>query len=403
VSEAARDLRQIRRTVQIEAAAWGILTAVNNAFIIPLLVSRGAGPLALGIYSSGANLFGFGSGWAGPRLAARIGSVSRATLLCLTASRLVFLGIPISMIATDVDRVSLLVGLILLWALGEGLALPLWTAFLTGLVKPEERGRWLALRATAATAASACLMIAITVLFQMTSKEAMLPAAYALAAVAGLLSLWQLRRLFRMATPPPLPVPRSVRALPADAETRRFLAGVVSFWFGASLIGPVLTPYIIRELHAPTSFFALLAVVSAATGVVVQRHWGRLGDHRGARRVLLWGGLGAGLVPAIWAVVPVYWLGFAIEVLASGCWAGHTMGLTLRAVELAKKESDRPNLLALTSLAQGVGAFASPLLASLLVGLIGTIPILLLSSVIRIGATLALASAPGSSGHRAAQ
>lgn len=173
------------------------------------------------------------------------------------------------------------------------------------------------------------------------------------------------------------------------------MKGIVSFWFGAGLIWPVLPPYIINELHAPTAYFAIVAVLSAATGVVVQRIWGRMGDEKGAQRILLIGGIGAGIVPTLWALLPVYWLGFAVEIVASSCWPGHMMGLTLRSVELAEHDAERPNLLAWTSLGQGAGSFLSPLIASVLVGFVGTIPLLVASSVIRIGATFEIATPPG--------
>lgn len=382
--------------VQTEAGAWGILSAVNNAFVSPLLISRGAGSVALGIYNSGANVFGFGSGWVGPRLAARIGSVARTTLVCLTAARLFFLCVPLTLIASGSGKVGLLVGLILAWAAGEGLALPLWTSFLTGMVKTEERGRWLGMRATAATAASAVVMLGLAILLLFTSKESALPFAYGLGACAGFVSVWQLRLLFAATGEPPVPRPRSARSLPPDPEARRFLKGVVCFWFGATLVGPVLPPYIIKQLHAPTAYFAITAVLSSIAAVSVQRVWGRIGDEKGARRMLLMGGIGAGLVPALWALVPVYWLGFAVDAIASSVWPGHTMGLTMRSAELAEHDADRPNLLAWTNLAQGTGALFSPLIASLLVGFVGTIPLLVASSVIRIGATFYIAALPGS-------
>jgi MFS family permease len=391
VRETHRDVRRLRRSVQIEAAAWGVLSAINSAFVNPLLISRGAGSIALGIYNSGANVFGFGSGWAGPRLAARIGSVSRATLIFLAVARVVFLCVPLTLLASGSGRVWLLLVLFLTWAAGEGLALPLWTSFLTGMVKAQERGRWLAMRATAATGASAVVMLGLAILFRFVSRESALPFAYGLAAFAGFVSLGQLRLLFAQTEAPPLPAARSAHTLPADRETRQFLRGVVCFWFGAGLIWPVLPRSIIEELGAPTAYFAAAAVLAAGTGVVIQRFWGRLGDRAGARRVLFISGIGAGIVPTLWALVPVFWLGFAVEIIASSSWPGHTMGLTLRSVELAKDDADRPNVLAWTNLAQGVGAFLSPVIAAVAVSSVGTIPILIASSVIRIGATLLIA------------
>ncbi len=392
--DSARNVRELRKIIQIEAACWGILSAINGSLINPLLISRGASALALGVYNSGANFFGFGSGWVGPRLASRLGSVRQATLLCLLIARLIFLALPLMLVLTDHGAVWALVALVLVWAAGEGLALPLWTAFLTGLAAPQERGRWLAMRATAATAASALVMLLLAVLLRIAPRDQILPLAYTLAGVAGLMSLAQLRLLFLRAPEPPVPAPRSIRSLP-EGPARRFLGGVLAFWFGAGLIWPVLPAYIIKDLGAPTAYFAAVAVVAAGTGVLIQRRWGWLADNHGASRVLLLGGIGAGLVPALWAITPVYWLGYGIEAIAAAAWPGHTMGLTLRSVELAEHEADRPNLLAWTSLAQGTGAFFSPLIASMLIGLVGTVPLLVASAVIRIGATVVLAAPPG--------
>lgn len=384
----------VRRLVQVEAACSGVLASINSSLINPLLISRGASAFALGVYNSGAYFFGFGSGWVGPRIAARFGSVRRATLVCLLLARLVFIALPLVLTLTERGAVWLLVALALIWAAGEGLALPLWTSFWTGLASSQERGRWLALRATAATAATAFIMLMLAILLRVASREEILPLAYAIAAVAGLLSLVQVRMLFSRAPEPPVPAPRSIRAIP-DGPARRFLTGVLGFWFGAGLVWPILPAYILNEHGAPTAYFPAAAVVAAVTGLVTQRFWGRVGDNHGARRVLLLGGLGASLAPALWSVVPVYWVGFGIEIIASACWPAHMMGLTLRSIELAEHEAERPNLLAWTNLAQGTGSFLSPLIASLLVGAVGTVPLLLASAAIRICATVVLAAPPG--------
>ena len=66
------------------------------------------------------------------------------------------------------------------------------------------------------------------------------------------------------------------------------------------------------------------------------------------------------------------------EVIASGCWLGHLLGLTMRAVELADDETERPGLVARTHLAQGTAAALPPL---------GTVPILVASGLICLAAT----------------
>ena len=115
------------------------------------------------------------------------------------------------------DRaVAPLLVLVLLWTAGEGLAIPLWTAFIAGLVPASQRGRWLAMRGASASAASAGIMIALLILMQFQSKSGAVPFAYTLAAISGLVSLWQLRFLFS-ANPQPIakePESQDLRAPP---------------------------------------------------------------------------------------------------------------------------------------------------------------------------------------------
>ena len=84
----------MQRRVRVEAGAWGALGGLNTAFVGTLLLSRDAGPLALGVYNSGVNLFGLGTAWLGPRFAAGAG-VARVTLVALVVGRSIFVAVPL--------------------------------------------------------------------------------------------------------------------------------------------------------------------------------------------------------------------------------------------------------------------------------------------------------------------
>jgi MFS family permease len=382
--EPGRQSRELARPVQIEAGAWGIMKAINDAFINPLLLVSGAGSLAIGIFNSGANLFGFGAGWLGPRLAGRVGSSSKATLMCLATGRVVFLLLVGYLLATSSHSVALIITLIFVWGIGEGLALPLWTNFLAGLVGPGQRGKWLSMRASAATMSTIPVMIGVVLIFIFASREQAIPIAYGLAAICTVVSFFMVRRIFALAGPQPVPAARSVHSLPKEPEARHFLGGVFVFWFGSALSWPILPRYILDDLHAPAAYFAFASLIAATFGTLVQRRWGKLSDERGAMLVLLLAGVGASFVPIIWTVIPLFWLGFSMEILASLSWPGHMLGLTMRSVELAKDDQDRASLLGWTNLAQGAGACVSPLLSSILVEHTGIAAVLLLSGVLRL-------------------
>ena len=100
--------RELRKRVQIEAASWGILSSINGSLISPLLVARGAGPVALGIYNSLANLLGYSAGFGGPQLAQKLQSVSKTTLICVGIGRLVFLAVPLALLLVGGGGVPLI-------------------------------------------------------------------------------------------------------------------------------------------------------------------------------------------------------------------------------------------------------------------------------------------------------
>src|SRR4029079_14082621 len=90
-----------------------------------------------------------------------------------------------------------------------------------------------------------------------------------------------------------------------------------------------------------------------------------------------------GVVPLLWAIVPVFWLGFFVDSVAYVFWPGHALGLTLRAIELVDNEAERPMMLGWTNLAQGIGASISPLIAAAVVGHLSVPVILLVACVLR--------------------
>ena len=385
MSEPQRDVRAIRRRMRVEAGAWGALVALNAAFVSLLLITRGAEALALAIYASGASLFGLGMGFLGLFVATRTRDAARVTLAALIGARVVFIAVPVLLTVTTEGALSVLIIALLIWAIGEGMAIPLWTAYLAGLSDPSERGRWFAGRATAAAIGAAGALLPMLLLVRVTTTERALQVAYVVAALAALVSTLQVWRLFRLAPAATLPRQHTWRI--SGSPGWQFLGGVFCFWFGAALNRPVLPPYVVHELHAPAGYFATAAVVAAVAGVGLQRWWGNYGTIRGTRALLGLSGVGAGVAPLLWAVVPDYRLGIPVEALAAGCWLGHLLALTLHAVDVATDDAERASMVARTQVAQGTAAALGPLVAAGLVGMVGAVPILVASGGICLGST----------------
>jgi MFS family permease len=369
------------------------MTAINSSFIQPLLIAHGAGQLTLGIYISGSSLLGFSAGWVGPTLASRIGNSARMTLGTVGIGRLAFLLFTGYLAFSGSARPELLIALILLWGLGEGLAGPIWTSYVAGMVDSSERGRWIAMRGQAATAMTVPILIAILVLVMFASKDQVLPVAYGLAASGAVLSWFSLRRIFASSPAQPAPPRRSLAHMPESRQARTFLVGTFLFWFASALTWPIIPRYLVNDLHAPTAYFAISPIIGACIGIVLQPRWGRFGDRAGACRILLLSGVGLSIVPLLWAMAPVYWFGWVVDSVAFCFWPGHTLGLTLRAVELVDNEGDRPMMLGWTNLAQGAGATISPLIASMTISELSLPVILLLAFALRLASSWIISGA----------
>ncbi|HRA48988.1 MAG TPA: MFS transporter [Thermomicrobiales bacterium] len=380
----------MRRTVQTEAGAWGVMKVVNDAFVQPLLIAVGASQLALGLYISGSSLFNFGAGWLGPMIAGRVGSTRRFTLASLAISRTIFVLLTLYLLIWSSLSPTIIITMVLIWSIFEGFALPMWTSFLTTMVGPHERGRWIAMRAQAATLFTIPVLIGILLLVLFASKEQALPIAYGVAALGAVASWFALRRMFDLSPTANVPPARTLPRLPESAEARQFLTGTFVFWFGSALTWPIIARYLTNELGAPTAYFAITQIFGAMIGTIMQPRWGRFGDRAGARRILLVSGLGSSLVPMMWALTPVYWLGFLIDGLAFVVWPGHMLGLTLRAVELVENDDERPMMLGWTNLAQGAGACISPLLAAVALEVTSIAVVLMASFMLRMLASFIL-------------
>ena len=193
--------------------------------------------------------------------------MARATMALLTFSRVMFLAFTGYLLLSDNARPAILIPLILLWGLGEGLALPLWTSFLAGMVHGSERGRWVDARSSGDVADRArtgrdsgnrcsCLKragTAVCICGRWLGCGAQLvhhaPDVRGLGRTSG-------------------STQARVNARTESPEARRFLTGVFMFWFASALTWPIVPKYIMTDLHAPTAYFAVSQIVGAMIGVV---------------------------------------------------------------------------------------------------------------------------------------
>ncbi|MEX1157370.1 MAG: MFS transporter [Thermomicrobiales bacterium] len=371
----------------------GTATATHNAFFITLLVQIGVGTLALGIYTSLNGLLANASGLAGGRLRRHI--PNRRVLAAVTGGvgRLGFLLIALLLFVQGAGVNSIaLIALALTSVTAIGLGLPVLTSVIADSVNPRERGFFFANRLLASGIGATIVAIGIAALLRQLSFPNGFTIAYALAGLAGLGSVATLMSLRRVRN---APVTATAGAAgyglfgSVSPLMWRYASATFVLWFGAALVAPVLTPYILNDLGASPSFIGLMTAVNAVTGLLIQRFWGRRVDRFGSFPVLGVTMAAVSSLPVLYAITPTYWFALGFEVISGVAWAGYALANLNYAIEIAPVE-ERARYTSVGNAAAGVGAFLGPLVAALLLVVVEPQIVLFLSGAIRLSAFFAV-------------
>jgi MFS family permease len=371
----------------------GTATATHNAFFVTLLVQLNVSSLALGIYTSLNGLFANASGLAGGRLRRHI--PNRRTLAAVTGGlgRLGFLLIAILLFVQgeDVSPTALIVVALISVAL-IGLGLPVLTSVIADSVNQRERGFFFANRLLASGVGATIVAIGVAALLRQLTFPDGFTIAYLLAAVAGVGSVISLLSLRRVRNEPVTSVSGAAGYGLFGAVSPlmwRYASSTFILWFGAALVAPVLTPYILNDLDASPSFIGLMTAVNAVTGLLIQRFWGRRVDRFGSYPVIAVTMAAVSSLPVLYAITPTYWFALGFEVISGVAWAGYALANLNYAIEIAPAE-ERARYTSVGNAAAGVGAFLGPLVAALLLAFLEPQIVLFLSGAIRFTAFLSV-------------
>jgi MFS family permease len=100
------------------------------------------------------------------------------------------------------------------------------------------------------------------------------------------------------------------------------------------MAGPYFRVYQVEVLGSSAKLVGILVTVTSLSGLVGQRFWGRMLDHRGARWVL---GVCTLLIPAtpfIWIVIREPWQVVFVSLAGGFLWAGFNLGALNLLLEL---------------------------------------------------------------------
>lgn len=363
--------RSIRHSLK-DAAAFATMTGIGETYLSAFAVFLKATTPQIGLLASLppmlASFVQFVSAWLG-HVTGR-----RKAIVLAGASIQAFAWLPILLLplAFADQGVALLIASVVLYHAGAHLTAPQWSSLIGDIVPDRRRGRFFGLRTRLVTALTFTSILAGGLVLHLAAgRDATLQGFVALfttAAVARLVSVWQLSRMHE-------PPARSTAADAAwhlgdwrrlrQSNAFRFSLFFACMQFAVAIASPFFTVYMLRDLE----FSYLAFTANTATAILAQfltlAQWGRISDVFGNRRILVVTGLFIPLMPILWTVSTNVWYLVAVQALSGVSWAGFSLAATNFVFDLTAPQR-RATYLAAHNVFASCGVFAGAVLGGFL-------------------------------------
>lgn len=371
-------LRPSLRASLFEGASAEVFAACAGGVILTAwALHLGASPLVIGLLGAlpvACNVLNLPAAWI-----THIVGRKRLAVAAVGASRLVYLPLVAFpfLPLTDAARLHLFIALVAATCVLGVIGNNAWIAWMGDLVPAQVRGRFFGRRTVFLTLSGAASSLAAgTVLDALGPrgwKGETLAGLAAVACLAGLASIWLLRRQHEPAASTNAE-PGGWAALAAclrDPAARPFLWYQFAWHVAVAAVGGFISFHMLVNLRMGFALVAAHGVAVAVVRIVAAPLWGRAVDRFGARPVLVVCSFGVAMVPAIWlATTPERLWPIALEALVAGVlWGGHGIASVDLSVALAPR-AGRPFYLAAFATAGGLGFALASILAGLLASLL---------------------------------
>jgi len=368
-------LRSSLRAALFEGATSEVFAACAGGGVLTAwALHLGASPLAIGLLGAlpvACNVLNLPAAW----LTHVVGR-KRLAVAAVGASRLVYVplvALPFLSV-TDATRLRLFIALVAVAAVLAVVGNNAWIVWMGDLVPASVRGRFFGRRTVFLTLAGAVSSLAAGLLLDALSprgwKGETLAGLAVVACLAGLVSIWLLRRQHE-------PEPATRNAAPggwaalteclSDRAVRPFLWYQLGWHAAVACVAGFISFHMLVNLRMGFTLVAAHGVGVAVVRIAAAPLWGRAVDRLGARPVLVLCSFGVAAVPAIWMLpTPERLWPIALEALVAGVlWGGHGIASVDLSIALAPR-GGRPFYLAAFATAGGLGFAAASILAGLL-------------------------------------
>jgi len=352
--------------------AWGS-EAIVVQYLALYAVAFGATAAQIGVLSAMVALAGASAFLPGARLAERWGR--RKLIVVLSAglgARPMLLGLALLPFFFEGRQVVFIIaGVAALRYFMVGIGIPAWTSLTADLVPTAIRGRFLASRSVGMGVSALMVAPLAGGIIGWAGFPRGWEIAWLLAFLLGLGSTLAYARI-------PEPRPASPAAVKSGGPGRLlddtnflFFCGTALLWnLALYAASPFFNVYLVEDLGGSELWVGVLATVTGALGLAGLSYFGPIVDRRGAKWVMVIGGLTIPFLPWAWVLVQAPWQVIFINVAGGFLWAGYNLG-SLNLLLAISPDQKRPTYAAAYQSAVYLSAFLGPLMGGFLAQVYG--------------------------------
>jgi MFS family permease len=341
-----KDLRQNLRFSLVEGSFFSTMVGVGETYLPAFLLWMGLGNVAAGLITTVPLLAGAFLQLVAPSMVARQGSYRRWVTLCASLQGVIFIPLIAAALLGHLPVWVAFLSASLYWAGGLG-ASGAWNSWMGTLV-PHQVQVGFFTRRTRLTQMSVFFGFCLGGLLLHWiplhyPKSYAFVAIFTIALVCRFVSIAWVRRQSEPVKPNPenfqrLRLRDFVFRLHRSHEQGRLFSYLLSVTFAAHLAAPYFTSYMLGELKLSYSAYTCLIAVPFLAKILFLPYFGRMAAARGTRSVLIMGGTGLVVLPALWLVSQKFSYLLFLQLLSGFTWGAYELAALLLIWELVKPE-----------------------------------------------------------------
>jgi MFS family permease len=313
------------RRLALEGGFQSLAQGLGEAYLGAYALFLGAGGLALGLVATIPSAATSAAQILARRALGRTGGARSLILGAFSAQAIGYAALGLCLLLPSSWSVGALIPLaFLVWGCG-GLAVPVWTSWVSAVVPKARHGWFFGLRGAAQAAGVLAAILsggALLSLLTGRGREGLgFALVFALAALARGLST---TLLARVPDPARLLLERhrlyGLRPSGASRKFRRLSIYLWSLHLATYVSSPFFVPYMLKDLRFSYLLVGTLIAVPALAKVCTLRLWGHIADRVGPGPLLRTTGWLVAPVPALWLLSTSAWWILAAQIYSGLAW-----------------------------------------------------------------------------------